>query len=83
MLAFAATDPAFLNSVLCLISLHHDLRAGKGISHECLMHRREALRLVNQRLVESPQHVSEETIAAIASLAYFDVRYTANFYLRG
>ena len=83
MFAFAATDPAFLNSVLCLISLHHDLQAGKGISRECFMHRGEALRLVNQRLIESPQHVSEETIAAIASLANFDVSNIINFYLRG
>lgn len=69
-------DSAWLNSMLCLISLHHDLRTGKGISHDCLMYRAEALRIVNQRLIESPQYVAEETIGAIASLANFDVRAT-------
>jgi hypothetical protein len=74
LFAFAVTDPAWLNATLCLISLHYDLQAGKGISHESFMHRGEALRIVKQRLNESPHDVSEETIAAIASLAYFDVR---------
>ena len=38
------------------------------------MHRAEALRIVNQRLRESPRHISEETIGAIAALANFEVR---------
>ena len=74
LFSLASTDPAWMNAVLCLISLHYDLQAGKGISTICLLHRSEALRIVNQRLIDSPQDVSEETIGAIASLANFDVR---------
>jgi hypothetical protein len=73
LFSYAASDPAWLHATLSLISLHHDLKQGEGISRECLFHRGEALRIVNQRLVESPGHVSDPTIGAIASLANFDV----------
>lgn len=72
LFAHAAVDPAWLNATLSLIALHHDLNTGKGISHECLFHRGEALRIVNERLKES-RHVNDATIGAIASLANFDV----------
>ena len=73
LFSHAAIDPAWLNATLSLIALHHDLNIGKGISQECLFHRGEALRIVNERLAISC-HVNDATIGAIASLANFDVR---------
>jgi len=69
----AAADPAWFNATLSLISLNYDLKSGRGISAECLYYRGEALRIVNQRLSENPRDVSDHTVAAIASLANFDV----------
>jgi hypothetical protein len=72
LFSHAAVDPAWLNATLSLIALHHDLNIGKGISRECLFHRGEALRIVNERLATS-RLVDNATIGAIASLANFDV----------
>ncbi|KAG0649314.1 hypothetical protein D0Z07_4598, partial [Hyphodiscus hymeniophilus] len=72
LFAYAATDPAWFNATLSLIALHHDLNIGKGISQECLFHRGEALRIVNDRISVSC-HVNDATIGAIASLANFDI----------
>lgn len=74
LFAQVAVDPAWLNATLSLIALHKDLKVGKGISQDCLFHRGEALRLVNERLAVSPRWVEDATIGAIASLASFDVR---------
>lgn len=74
LFSHAAVDPAWLNATLSLIALHHDLNVGKGLSQECLFHRGEALRIVNERLaVSRGRQVSNATIGAIASLANFDV----------
>lgn len=74
LFSYASADAAWLNATLCLISLHYDLKLGKGISRDSLFHRGEALRIVNERLKASPEDVSDSTIGAIASLANFDVR---------
>jgi hypothetical protein len=76
LFSYASEDAAWLNGTLSLISLHYDLKAGKGISRESLFHRGEALRIVNERLKLSPRDVTDYTIGAIASLANFDVRNT-------
>lgn len=83
LFSLAAADPAWMNAFLCLISLHHDLQSRKGISRECLMHRAEALRIVNQRLIDAPRQISESTIGAIAFLANFDVSEVLFIYLLG
>jgi hypothetical protein len=72
----ASADAAWLNGTLSLISLHHDLKVGKGISRESFFYRGETLRIVNERLKSSPRDVTDYTIGAIASLANFDVRHT-------
>jgi hypothetical protein len=73
LFSYASADPAWFNATLSLISLHYDLNQGHGVSRECLFHRGEALRIVNERLAASPRDVSDHTIGAIASLANFDV----------
>jgi hypothetical protein len=73
LFSYASADPAWLNATLSLISLHYDLKIGQGVSRECLYHRGEALRIVNERLRISSDMVDDYTIGAIASLANFDV----------
>jgi len=76
LFSYASADPAWFNATLALISLHHDIKLGKGVSRECLFRRGEALRIINERLKKSPQQVSDHTIGAIASLASFDVSHS-------
>lgn len=73
MFSLAATDSAWLNATISTIALHYDLKIGGRISKECLFHRGEALRIVNERLVKSPGEVSDATIGAISTLANIDV----------
>lgn len=73
LLYYSSADSAWFNATLSLISLHYDLKLGQGISQECLFHRGEALRIVNERLKASPNIIDDCTIGAIASLANFDV----------
>ncbi|KAL3423588.1 hypothetical protein PVAG01_05335 [Phlyctema vagabunda] len=70
--SYAATDSAWLSATLSLITLYYDLRAGGEVSQECLFHRGEALRIVNERLSTSPEEISDGTIGAVAVLAHFD-----------
>ncbi|KAH8807599.1 hypothetical protein F5884DRAFT_789665 [Xylogone sp. PMI_703] len=70
----SATDPAWLNATLSLIALYLDLSLGRQISAECLYHRGEALRLVNERLANNSGGTYDvATIAAVALLANFDI----------
>jgi len=73
-LSQANSDPAWMNAAFCLVALHHDLRAGRGLSTECLHHRGEALRLVNAHLsVNTSQVINDSTLGAVASLVNFDI----------
>ena len=58
-----------------MMSLCYDMAIGQSISSECLFYRREALRVVTERLSKSPaeHEITNHTIAAIASLANIDV----------
>jgi hypothetical protein len=77
LIAQAYADPAWLNATFSLLSLHHDLAIGKKISTECLFHRGQALKMVNECLsnaTETQSMGSDSLMAAIALLANFDVR---------
>jgi hypothetical protein len=76
LISCSVTDPAWLNATFSLVALYYDLSLGKELSLECLFHRGEALRLVNQRLAGgSGQSIDQSTIGAVALLANFDVRF--------
>lgn len=84
---YASADSAWLHATLSLIALHFDLKHSQGLSRECLFHRGEALRIVNERLRDSGRIVDDSTIGAIASLANFDTTNglfsSATMHLRG
>lgn len=70
----ASSDPAWLNAIFSLVALYRDLRTGRGISPECLYHRGEALRLVNESLsINTSQAINDWTVGAVASLVNFDI----------
>ncbi|RDW65478.1 hypothetical protein BP5796_10170 [Coleophoma crateriformis] len=71
--AYAAADPALLNATLSLLTLYNDLSMGHEVSQEALLHRGEALRIVNERLRWSPAEISDGTIGAVANLAHFEI----------
>jgi hypothetical protein len=83
LMSYSSADPAWLNASLSLFALHYDLRLGQRISSECLSHRGEALRLVNEQLNrDSGKHISDATMGAVALLAYFDVSSSKSCALR-
>jgi len=75
LFSYSLADPAWFNATLAIISLHNDLSSGGSISSESLYYRGEALKIVTERLSKNPTEleITNYTIAAIASLANFDV----------
>lgn len=72
-LSYAFTDAALLHALLSLVGQHYDLSIGMKISPLCLIHRGEALRIINERITKAPLRLSDATIGAVAALATFDV----------
>ncbi|KAL7912344.1 hypothetical protein GGI35DRAFT_445025 [Trichoderma velutinum] len=72
-LPYAFADAALLHALFSLASLHRDLSVGTKVTPLCLMHRGETLRLINERLTNTPLQLSDGTIGAVAALATFDL----------
>ena len=69
----AYDDAALIHALFSLISFHHDLSIGTTVSSLSLMHRGEALRMINERLSKTPLQISCQTIGAVSALTVFDV----------
>lgn len=71
----ASHDAAWLHSLFSVVALNHDLVIGnnKVSSPEALFHRGQALRLVQERLRDSPMGVCGATMASVAALANHEV----------
>lgn len=64
----AMADPALFHAILCSSSLYLDIATGSRESSQSIIHKIEAIRLINAQLKESSQ-LSDATIGAVASLA--------------
>ncbi|EHK19747.1 uncharacterized protein TRIVIDRAFT_68247 [Trichoderma virens Gv29-8] len=72
-LSYGFADAALLHAFFSLAGLYHDLSVGTKITPLSLMHRGETLRLVNERIAQTPLQLSDGTIGAVAALATFDM----------
>jgi len=75
MVTLASSDPAWFHATLSVVASRNDLRNGTGEqpSWTSLYHRGEALRIIKQRLQESPSQISDTTVGAVATLAEHEV----------
>ena len=71
MMSIASSSPAWLHAILSLAASSHRLGndMNESYSADSLFHSGEAIRMINQRLIESPKEISDGTIGAIATLA--------------
>ena len=71
----AMRDTAFLFIKLCRAAESLSVIERSGGSVETLMFKNEAIKVINQRLDESPTHISEGTLSAVACIVSYEVIY--------
>lgn len=69
----AMRDAAFLFMKLCHAADSLSLIEGGGDSVESLMFKNEAIKVINERLDQSPTHISEGTLSTVASIVSYEV----------
>jgi hypothetical protein len=71
IISIASSDPAWFHATLSVVCLTRDLQDGVvgEPSRLGLFHRGEALSILKQRLKDSPTHIADTTIGAVATLA--------------
>jgi hypothetical protein len=67
-------DPAFFNSVLSHYAGRFNLDTMQGDPVDSLYFRTNAIKLVNERLSKQDEIITDGTIAAVASLATYEVQ---------
>src|SRR5271170_1342296 len=72
-LSFALTDAALLHATLSLVAYHYDITHGRDESLDCLYHKGEAIKKMNQRLGDSHWQFSDTTIATVSLFANIEV----------
>lgn len=73
LFSLAVHDAALFHTFLAHYVASYDLRYGAGDPAESLYHRMEAVRIVNERLADVSQGLSDGTIAAVANMAVYEV----------
>lgn len=71
----AMRDTAFLFIKLCRAAGSLSLIDRSGDSVEALMFKNEAIKAINERLSQSPTHISEGTLSAVACIVSYEVSY--------
>lgn len=71
--SYVKTDPALFHSILYLVALNYDLRHGVQDSAVCLYHGGEAFRAINERIADTDEVFSNQTIGAVAMLVNKEV----------
>ncbi len=69
----ALTDPALLHSILFCSDQFGAKLSGQKERPSAVGHLRETIRILNKRLQEPSQEISDSTIAAVALLALTEV----------
>jgi hypothetical protein len=70
---FSISDAALLHAILCLVAQHEDLLRGADDSSTSLYHKGQVMTLINQRLKDDPQNVTDASVTAIALLVILEV----------
>jgi hypothetical protein len=70
----ALKDPAFLLMELCHAAESLSLIERGENSTESLTFKNEAIKIINQRLDQSPNEISEGTLSTVASIVSYEVR---------
>lgn len=73
LFSLAINDAAMFHSFLCHYAGSYNVHFRTGNKDEALWHASEAARIVNERLVDSDQALTNETIATVANMAAFEV----------
>lgn len=71
--SYAMTDPILFIATLSFAAVHLDILRGKYNSPHTLTHKIETIRLINFRLQNSTEALSNETIGSVAMLAAMEV----------
>lgn len=71
---FSISDSALLHATLCLVAQHEDLIRGSEDSSDNLYHKCQALKLINNRLLDERDQVSDASITSVAILVILEVR---------
>ena len=79
-LKFAVTDAALLHATLVISALHVALLRGKAFSVDAFRHRREAVKILNERLNDPMLSATDPTILAISCLALIEVSMTKSIF---
>lgn len=69
----ALTDPVLFQSTLYSAALHFNSLRGTSDSQLAVFHRTHLLGMVNNRLRDARQSLSDQTIAAVALIVYTEV----------
>jgi Fungal specific transcription factor domain len=68
----AMADAALFHAIMCSSSVYLDITSGSFESSQSIIHKMEAIHLINAQLKDTPA-VSDATIGAVASLATVEV----------
>lgn len=82
LFGLAVHDAALFHTFLAHYVASYDLRYGSGDPEESLFHRMEAIRIVNQRIADATEALSDGTIAAVANIAVYEVNFRRLHVLR-
>jgi hypothetical protein len=73
LFSLAINDAAMFHSFLCHYSGSYNVHFKTGNRDEALYHASQAARIVNERLADPNQALTNETIATVANMAAFEV----------
>jgi hypothetical protein len=78
LFSLAINDTAMFHSFLCHYASSYNVHFRTGNRGEALYHASEAARIVNERLLDPSQALTNETIATVANMAAFEVSLPLN-----
>jgi hypothetical protein len=73
LFSLAINDAAMFHSFLCHYAGTYNFNYRTGNQDEALYHAVQAAKIVNERLVDPAQALTNETIATVANMAAFEV----------
>jgi len=70
---FSITDSALIHTTLCLVAQHEDILRGAEDSSDNLFHKGQAMTILNSRLLEDRDCISDASITSVAMLVILEV----------
>jgi hypothetical protein len=78
LFSIAIHDAALFHTFMSHYVAAYNLRFSSGDPAESMQHRTEAIRIVNERLRDPSQALSDSNIAAVANMAVYEVTMISN-----